>query len=221
MTPKEEPIRHQSDPTPLTTAALNREVSSLRAILETRFDGIDTLIHLIQANISSRKADIDTAVEHLKKLHEEKFHSIEIQFAERDTRTEQTSRDSKVAVDAALQAAKEAVGEQNKSSALAIAKSEAGTTKQIDQIGVLINSTNNAVNDKVDDLKARLASMSGKSEGISYSGSVLLGIVTLVSALIAIGSVVYKSRETTAPVPQVIYLPTPAPAVIPSKSGTQ
>ena len=44
-----------------------------------------------------------------------------------------------VAVDAALQAAKEAVGEQNKSNALAIAKSEATFTKQIDQIGVLIS----------------------------------------------------------------------------------
>ena len=217
MTSQEEPIRFHPDPTPLTTAALNREVGALRAILETRMDGIDTLIHLIQSNIASRKADIDAAVDHLKKLHEEKFHSIEIQFAERDTRTEQTSRDSKVAVDAALQAAKEAVGEQNKSSALAIAKSEAGTTKQIDQIGVLINSTNSAVNDKVDDLKARFAAMMGKNEGIGTSWSTLLGIISLVSAIVAIGTVMWKGKDAPTTPPQVIYLPAPGAAEVPSK----
>lgn len=76
----------------------------------------------------------------LADTHAEKLNRIQTQFRERDVRTERSSKDSEVAVDAALQAAKEAVGEQNKSSALAIAKSEAATTKEIDQLGGLINT---------------------------------------------------------------------------------
>src|SRR5665213_4442028 len=64
---------------------------------------------------------------------------IEIQFAERDKRADQAAKDSKSAVDAAFAAAKEAVSEQNKSSALAISKSETATTKQIDSILSLLS----------------------------------------------------------------------------------
>ena len=109
-------------------------------------------------------------MENLKTLHQEKFDSIATQFQERDTRTEQTSRDSKVAVDAALQAAKEAVGEQNKSNALAIAKSEATFTKQIDQIGVLVTSMGKGFDDKVDDIKSRLRRWNLKERGLVTSG---------------------------------------------------
>ena len=112
-----------------------------------------------QSNITSEK------VIHLELLHDEKFASIQNQFTERDTRTEQTSRDSKVAVDAALQAAKEAVGEQNKSNALAIAKSEAAFTKQIDQISTLIQTTVKGVDDKIDDIKTRLTLIEGNTVG--------------------------------------------------------
>jgi hypothetical protein len=58
-------------------------------------------------------------------------------------------------VDAAIkiQAAKEAVGKQQEASDRAIAKSEAAVTKQIDQIGSLINVMTGSFNDKIDDLK--------------------------------------------------------------------
>ncbi len=117
---------------------------------------------------------------HLEELHSEKFRSIQVQFMERDTRTEQTSRDAKVAVDAALQAAKEAVGEQNKSSALAIAKSEASTAKQIDQIQVVINSNTKGTDDKIDDLKTRLTTIEGRSAGVGSTWGVLLGAIGMI-----------------------------------------
>jgi len=110
-------------------------------------------------------AAIDEKTAHLQALHGERFHSISTQFIERDVRTEQTSRDSKVAVDAALQAAKEAVGEQNRSSALAIAKSEAATVKQIDQQGLLIQTATGALNDKIEDIKDRLTRIEGMGVG--------------------------------------------------------
>ena len=106
---------------------------------------------------------------------DERFSSIATQFKERDTRTEQTSKDSKVAVDAALQAAKEAVGEQNKSNALSISKSEAAFTKQIDQIGTIITTTAKGVDDKIDDIKGRLQIIEAKTSGKEAGMSTLLG----------------------------------------------
>jgi hypothetical protein len=158
------------DPTVRTIEQLQREIAGVKEqvvtlitgskdVIETRLNAMDRAIVLLQ--VQADKA-IDNAVGHLQRVHEEKFSSIETQFIERDTRTEQTSRDSKVAVDAALQAAKEAVGEQNKSNSLAIAKSEASVTKQIDQIVMLISSGQTAMNDKMDDIKARVLMIEGR-----------------------------------------------------------
>ena len=159
MTPRESiPM---PDPTALTTERLLQEIGGVKT--------------LIVAEVS-----------HLKELHAERFSSIATQFNERDTRTEQTSRDSKVAVDAALQAAKEAVGEQNKSSALAIAKSEAATTKQIDQIGVIIATMTNGLNDKIDDIKNRITAIEGRSTGVGSSANAFYLIATLAVAVAAV-----------------------------------
>jgi hypothetical protein len=146
------------DPTPLTTAQLHREIEALTTVFDTRLIGNDKAISILQqfANSMPTPALVQASVDALQLVVNERFNSIALQFQERDVRTDQTSRDSKVAVDAALQAAKEAVGEQNKSSALAIAKSESSTQKQIDQQGVLIATATAALNDKIVDMKGRL-----------------------------------------------------------------
>ena len=118
-------LRPIPDPTVLTTQQLAVAILNLKELFESRMSAMDKAVELLQ-----QTANRSPTVNEVYMQHEERFKSIAVQFAERDIRTEQTSRDSKVAVDAALQAAKEAVGEQNKSSALAIAKSEAATTKQ-------------------------------------------------------------------------------------------
>jgi cation transport regulator ChaB len=173
----------------LITSA-NKRVDQLQALQDERFNSIDTQFAEREQRYESQNDDNRTAVtvalqavkeavteqnkthafriSQLQELHDEKFRSIGTQFSERDIRTEQTSRDSKVAVDAALQAAKEAVGEQNKSSALAIAKSEASTTKQIDQIGLIINSMAKNFDDKIDDMKTRLTTIEGMRIGGNY-----------------------------------------------------
>ena len=48
------------------------------------------------------------------------------------------------------------MGEQNKSNAMAIAKSEATFTKQIDQIGVLITTLQKGLDEKIDDVRFAL-----------------------------------------------------------------
>ncbi len=158
----------------------------LRELLETRLGGMDKAIELLQKSTDRQPEFVRSQVSQLQDLHDEKFHSIAIQFAERDTRTEQTSKDSKVAVDAALQAAKEAVGEQNKSSALAIAKSEAATTKQIDQIGVIIGATNKATDDKIDDIKTRLTQIEGQAKGVMAGWGIIVGLVGMIAGAAAL-----------------------------------
>ena len=189
--------RHEPDPTLLTTQQLLREQDNLRELvnarlaglkeaIETRLEGSDKAVELLRGQTDKLPTSIVDAVHQLQSLHEEKFRSIETQFVERDTRTEQTSRDSKVAVDAALQAAKEAVGEQNKSNALAIAKSEATFTKQIDQIGVLISTLQKGLDDKIDDIKGRLGAIENSKKGGNEAWFVVMGLIGLGIAVAAI-----------------------------------
>ena len=175
--------RPNPDPTVLTTEQLERmkevvlreilasreivesKLIGIKSVFETRLEGMDKAISLVQLQTDVFPTKVQVEVAHLQRLHQEKFDSIATQFQERDTRNELSSRDSKVAVDAALQAAKEAVGEQNKSNALAIAKSEATFTKQIDQIGILVASMGKGFDDKVDDIKSRLQAMESQKKG--------------------------------------------------------
>lgn len=143
----------------------------LKALEEHVEAALGQLKELQDEKISAIKDNFEEKLSGFQLATDEKFFSIATQFQERDTRTEQTSKDSKVAVDAALQAAKEAVGEQNKSNAMSISKSEAAFTKQIDQIGVIINTTAKGVDDKFDDLKTRLLSMEARIESTAILAS--------------------------------------------------
>jgi len=203
-----------ADPTVLTTAQTQREVSALKELVFNRLASMEKAIEVSHADLVRVPTEVQERVGNLKELHEtkiasaradsvnlhdniavqlvereklvlEKFASIQTQFLERDVRTEQNARDSKVAVDAALQAAKEAVAEQNRSSALAIAKSETATMKQIDQIGTLIQTGNKAVDDKFDDVKERLSKIEGQSTGRKdFFGWIVAGISVLATIVL-------------------------------------
>lgn len=191
----EQSLVPRPDPTVLTTQQLQREIGTSRELVETRVLGVERAIDRLHVTVDRLPALIVEQVSTLQALHDERFSSIETQFRERDTRTEQTSKDSKVAVDAALQAAKEAVGAQQTANASSIDKSEKATSKQIDSIVALLQTTAQATNDKIDDLKTRLTAMEssrrGGSEGLSMAGSIFLGIVTLVGVLISLASLVF------------------------------
>jgi len=209
------------DPSVLTTEALEREIlhirelletklfssdtsaKQVRDIIETRLDGMDKAIKLLQDTADKFPARIDEKIDALRLVHEqkflelanthgEKFSSIQTQFKERDVRTEQSSKDSKVAIDAALQAAKEGVGEQNKSSAMSILKSETATAKQIDQLGMLISSMTKAFDDKVADVKERVGRIEGRGEGGHALWGYLVGVVGLIGGVIAVVLTVTK-----------------------------
>jgi Skp family chaperone for outer membrane proteins len=116
-----------------------------------------------------------------------------VQFIERDKRTEQLALASSTAIAAALQAAKEAVGAQNTSNSIAIAKSESSTLESLRQLRELFLSETKAINEKVDDLKSRLDRGEGKGTGAverqqnerANIGQGLAIVSVLISALVA------------------------------------
>jgi hypothetical protein len=148
-------------------------------------------------------------------LFEEKFLGVQTQFKERDVRVEQTARDTKVAVDAALQAAEKAVSKQNEAFSASINKSELATSKQIDQQGILISSSTAALNDKIDDIKERLTRIEGAGSGSKSTHdetrSNLAMIVAIISVLIAVTMAVVSLTHQSSPV-------VTAPAVVPVQS---
>ena len=214
------------DPTTLTTEQLRRELASLRETLEARMSGADRVVNMLKEGLDERQEYIDAAVHHLRELHEEKFRGIDKQFFERDTRGQKSEVESKAALAAALQAAKELSVEQNKSSAESIAKSEAATNKQIEQMGVQMASDKNAANDKIDDLKQRLTIVESRKAGGDATkddnrANIAL-IVAVLTAAVAVIAFMYSTthvNSTTGSInpatPQVIVVPAPKPGTPP------
>ena len=78
---------------------------------------------------------------------------------------------------AAFKAAQDAVTEQNKSSALAISKSEFATAESIKQLQAIFQTAIGAINDKIDDMKSRMDKGEGRSKGLGDGWGYLVGAV--------------------------------------------
>lgn len=223
-------IRPVPDPTLLTSTLvaasrdeLRREIHFIQQIMEgkieavlnifqTRLDESDKAIVLLRAMQDRLPEKIVAQVAALQQLMEqrfitqqERFSGIQGQFSERDTRTEQIAQGNEKAINAALAAAKEAFQEQNRSQALAIAKSEAATMKSIDQLTALFQTAIAALSEQLGDLKERVLLIEGRTAGLSSaantqrvvqsseqaSSSHMLGIIGLIAAtLLGIASII-------------------------------
>ncbi len=189
--PEHRGSRPVPDPTELTTQQLIRENIWLRELLETRLDGMDKAIELLQATADKFPARMDEKIVAAIGVHDEKFKSIGLQFQERDVRTETSKRDGKDALDAALAAQKEAAEKQAATFGLSVAKSEAATDKRIDQMSALINTTADGLEGKISDVKDRLTRIEGHDEGATGTvsaqqahGGYIVGIIGLVAAVV-------------------------------------
>jgi cobalamin biosynthesis Mg chelatase CobN len=209
------------DPTLLTTAALQREVAALKELLLMRIDGIvgkqeDFLERLITVpverdkQIGYLKEVLMTFASEREKLVSERFNGVQRQFEERDTRSELWTRDNKLSVDAALTAAKELVNKQNEAFTASIAKSEAATSKQIDQQGLLIQTSNSGLSGKIDDVKDRITALESEKRGGTESGdhgrsnlSIIVAIAAVVVSVIALFFMAYRLPQT----PQAVQVP--------------
>ena len=96
------------DPTVLTTAALEREIRSLRELLEAR---LTSLNERVTALVVAR-----SEVDH------ERFASVDLRFKERDIRFDKSAKDHQIAIDLALSSSVRQI-EQMTSALTALTKS--------------------------------------------------------------------------------------------------
>lgn len=145
----------QADLTRVPTQ-LDRAITGLRDLLQSQLENIGINLVGIHKVQDRRESDITAQVNHAKDLMKERFLGVAAQFSERDTRTDQRAGDTKLAVDAAFAAAKEAT-----------AKIEAGFTKQIDAMVNIIDTKTSNLNSGLADLKERLTIIEARTAGIS------------------------------------------------------
>jgi hypothetical protein len=196
------------DPTLLTTQQLTREIGSLKEVLVTRLDGMDKAIVVLNATREKMPAEIDSHIHQLRDLILEKFETvqerftnIQTQFRERDVRVEQTARDTKLAVDAAFQAAEKTGIKQTEAFTLSIAKSEGVTSKQIDAQGLLISSMTAGLSGQINEVKERLTRMESENLGqanaansrqastssnVGIIGLIVVGIIGVASIIVTL-----------------------------------
>lgn len=144
------------DPSSLTTAQLLRELAWLRETTQGKIEVGELDREWLKQELTKVPAMIEMQISHLEALQNKEFASIQLQFSERDVRVEQTARDTKVAVDAALMAAEKAVGKQTESFSLSIDKSERATVKLLDQQGELIRTSTEGLKENINDIKERI-----------------------------------------------------------------
>jgi uncharacterized phage infection (PIP) family protein YhgE len=142
------------------------DADHVRNLLTARMDEVQRAINLahedsvripteVQKQIGSLRELLTSVIAGNDSVYMEKFSSINTMFVERDKRTEKMEVATATAVSAALQAAKELSAEQGKAFAQSIAKSEAATSKQLEQLTVMQQAGNKTSDDKTNDLKER------------------------------------------------------------------
>lgn len=192
------------DPTVLTTQASERAIASLKELLmtkiasleetiETRLHASDKAIALLHDNTEKIPRLIKCSADQLQELMVQKLEGVQIQFAgvqvqfkERDTRTDQAAATTATAVGAAFAAQKEASQEQNRSFDAKITKTEASVIKQLDQISENIRTGDKATDGRINDIKERLLMIESHSKGTSDSWAVVLGVIGTFSGIAAV-----------------------------------
>jgi len=185
------------DPTVLTTQQLIAAIAATRELLEARLDAMDTATMLNKQATDQIPRMIDEKVCQLRKLTDEKFSSIDIQFRERDTRADKIAELGQKALEAALSAAKEAVG-----------KTEIAFTKQIDATAEQIQAEKRATDGKFEDVKARLGTLEasintravvtteGRGQINWMVGLFIIGGLSLTSVVVSVIAMLMRSPLT-------------------------
>jgi len=183
-----------TDPTRLTTAALQREIAALKdhaqdalaaeiRVLVTRIDEmqraidkasedyvrvptlLDRAVAQMMQLMDRRFEKVDAQFDAAEKLRNEKFAQVQGQLRDRDQKAADSSAATKDAVEAALAAAEKAVNKQTETFAVASAKAEAASVKQLDQLNLMIQASTKALDDKITDAKERLTRIEAAAVG--------------------------------------------------------
>src|ERR1022692_1457030 len=134
------------DPSVLTTDIVNLAKEDLRREGEMMKEAGDAVIIALRVELMGE-------IKRLEDVENERLLRIDQRFEERDERTDQIAQLGRISLDAALAAAKEAVGEQNKSNALSITKSENSMKEQVNANANQTSTRLDALADKIEDMK--------------------------------------------------------------------
>src|SRR4051812_29940910 len=205
------------DPTVLTTQQIYNAVASLRDVMDVRLCAMDKAVQLLQETANrkptigevegvhrtkienlEKRVDhkyVETAADlsHLRDIHGARMDGIEnlfkTQFEEREKRNRQMAEASTAAIGAALQAQRDAAFETQRSSGAAITKAEIATNDTLRQLQALFQTSINALNTQVQDLKSRIdrgeAGDVGKREATGDSRTQQLDARSLIFSVIA------------------------------------
>lgn len=178
---------HKSDPTALTTAQLFREIELISAQLD---DAKSTAAH----ELLMTKELLENEQRARNHISTEKFKSIETQLSMIEKQRVEQKSDTKAAVDAALIAQKEAVQEQTIASGLSIAKSEAATAKQLEQLSTTFTTAIQGVTVPLNDLKERVGTMEAVKQGGKEALYAVYTFAAFLVLLIVIGGAIAAMR---------------------------
>ena len=128
-------------------------------------DAIDAAKEELRRELTAATILLDERLSHLREVTNEKFSGVDIRFAERDERVAQAAQEATRSLDAALSAAKEAVGEQNKANTESIAKSENATAERIKAGEARSAADFTALDRRMSELKERLDRGEGGNKG--------------------------------------------------------
>lgn len=162
---------------------------------------LDAIQHVSIERDNKFNLEIQKIYESIKGLQEVNVitnNGIQTQFEERDVRTNQSAIASKTAVDAALQAQKEAAGEQNRSLTLSINKSEEATQKQLEQQRNVLVSVEQTLSDKINDVANRMTRFEGQGIGKSSVSGPIWGVIgSIITGLLIAGIISAVNRPNT------------------------
>jgi hypothetical protein len=189
--------RPDPDPTEATASQLKEAIRNLEARIQTRLDAMDKAQALFHEDLTRVPTSVDRAVLQLRELlaermnkieevSEQRFIRIDSGFTERDKRTDQLTLASSTAIAAALQAQKEAAGETQKSSALAIDKSEKSTIEALKQLQTLFQTAMSASTTQINDLKSRLDKGEGRTTGLGDGWAYLIGALGVIVGVLGV-----------------------------------
>lgn len=122
-------------------------------------------------------------ISHVMELADEKLFTVNLRISEIEKRAKDLDEARALALAAALQAAKEAVGEQNRSNTTAIGKSEAATEKSIQELRDTFNAAIGATNGKIDDITSRLDRGEGGHTGAADTRAWIFAAIMAAAAI--------------------------------------
>lgn len=175
--------------TPLTLGALQHEVSALKELLMTEVSAMKEGIKVSHDDFVRFPTEVDKRVGSTERFlkgkigHVYKIHKLEIAHIKEkfiwieQTRLEQ-KQDQATNLAAALSSAKELV-----------AVSGTNTTKQIDQLALLVTTMGTGLNDKITDIKDRVTIIEGRGSGMGSLWGVLIA-----AAIVMIGILNYLKK---------------------------